>query len=1178
MFRSDCCIGVPLVILMGMLLTGVLHAAGAGAHVGIPDGVWGTVHDHGSARIIVRLREDAAPLAPSDNTYPGESRRRWQGHRDRLLSTMPERIRSRARSYENLPFVALDTDEDALLTLRDSDDVVAVFEDRLRQPTLASSGAVIGSDIAHLNGYGGAGTYVAILDTGVDVTHEFFAGKSRIEACFSTTYAPHGATTTCPNGSEVQFGDGAAAPCSSSNSCIHGTHVAGIAVGNGSAVGQPSGVAPDANLVAIQVFSSLPSGVGAYTSDIVAAMEYVYDLKTNGGYNIASVNLSLGGDPIATAYECDRFLSSVTPEKEAADLLRSVGIATVAAAGNDGQADEMSSPGCITGIVGVGSTSDGDAIAGYSNRASWLTFMAPGSAIRSSTVAPSTYANLSGTSMATPQVAGAIAVLRSAAEAGSIEGADDVDRLVATLTRNAVVVPDGATGRQYPRIQLDTALDQIATGSLAYSRVLDTDYAGSATGGSFNIVDDTEGYGGRYLQAQAPAGANRYRFGLELPAAGNFRLFAWWPSGVAGLVSYRVNTGGGIASGTVDQAQHGNGWSEIGAFAFTLPGEAYVEFADDLGNPLAVDAVRVDGIDSPVIATLAVPDGQVGQAYDVQLQVAGGMAPYAWELSDGVLPGGMSLSAGGRLSGTPAQAGAFPLDVRVTDAGSASDQRSLLLTVAPAPNQAPTLTITGPANGATFMQGDAVTFSATADDPESGDLSGSIAWSSDLDGPLGSGAQVVAGGLSVGTHQVTASVNDGQGGVAQQTVTITVEAGQSGGGSGTAIDFGSVTVEPYAPQDRAGSVLVEDGGATLHLSGNAWKQIAFPYLITANTVVEFDYRRDLLGEIHGIGFYKSGASVGAGNVFQLEGTQNWGLRDYSYTGGGAWQHFRIPVGQYYTGQFGYLLFVQDDDKAAGADARFSNLVVYEDTGGNQPPELAITGPANGATFTQGDAVTFSATASDPESGDLSGSIAWSSDLDGPLGSGAQVVAGGLSVGTHQVTASVNDGQGGVAQQTVTITVEAGQSGGGSGTAIDFGSVTVEPYAPQDRAGSVLVEDGGATLHLSGNAWKQIAFPYLITANTVVEFDYRRDLLGEIHGIGFYKSGASVGAGNVFQLEGTQNWGLRDYSYTGGGAWQHFRIPVGQYYTGQFGYLLFVQDDDKAAGADAQFSDVRIYDE
>ena len=268
----------------------------------------------------------------------------------------------------------------------------------------------------------------------------------------------------------------------------------------------------------------------------------------------------------------------------------------------------------------------------------------------------------------------------------------------------------------------------------------------------------------------------------------------------------------------------------------------------------------------------------------------------------------------------------------------------------------------------------------------------------------------------------------------------------------------------------------------------------------------------------------------------------------------------------------------DDDKAAAADARFSNVQVYEDTGANQAPTLTITGPANGATFMQGDAVTFSATADDPESGDLSGSIAWSSNLDGALGSGAQVVTSGLGVGTHVVTATVSDGQGGDAQQTVTVTVEAQQSGGGGGQALDFGAVTVEPFAAQDGVGAVVVEDGGATLYLNGNLWKRIAFPYQVTANTVVEFDYRRDRLGEIHGFGFHDNGASPNANTVFELEGTQNWGLRDYSYTGGGGWQHFRIPVGQYYTGQFDYLLFVLDDDKAAAADARFSNMQVFDE
>lgn len=99
------------------------------------------------------------------------------------------------------------------------------------------------------------------------------------------------------------------------------------------------------------------------------------------------------------------------------------------------------------------------------------------------------------------------------------------------------------------------------------------------------------------------------------------------------------------------------------------------------------------------------------------------------------------------------------------------------------------------------------------------------------------------------------------------------------------------------------------------------------------------------------------------------------------------------------------------------------------TGGNQSPSVSISAPSNGTTVTDGTAITFSGSASDPEDGNLSSSISWSSNLDGNLGSGASVNAT-LSVGTHTVTASVTDSGNASASDTVSVTVNT-QGGGGA---------------------------------------------------------------------------------------------------------------------------------------------------
>ena len=90
--------------------------------------------------------------------------------------------------------------------------------------------------------------------------------------------------------------------------------------------------------------------------------------------------------------------------------------------------------------------------------------------------------------------------------------------------------------------------------------------------------------------------------------------------------------------------------------------------------------------------------------------------------------------------------------------------------------------------------------------------------------------------------------------------------------------------------------------------------------------------------------------------------------------------------------------------------------------GNSAPSATIDSPSDGATYSDGDVVSFSGTASDAEDGDLSGSISWSSDLDGSLGSGSSV-SSALSVGTHTVTASVVDSGGLSGSDSIEVTVQ-----------------------------------------------------------------------------------------------------------------------------------------------------------
>ena len=97
-----------------------------------------------------------------------------------------------------------------------------------------------------------------------------------------------------------------------------------------------------------------------------------------------------------------------------------------------------------------------------------------------------------------------------------------------------------------------------------------------------------------------------------------------------------------------------------------------------------------------------------------------------------------------------------------------------------------------------------------------------------------------------------------------------------------------------------------------------------------------------------------------------------------------------------------------------------------------PPTVSITAPADGSSSNDGDSVSFAGTANDPEDGNLSGSLSWSSSRDGAIGSGASFSTSSLSVGSHTITASVTDSDGLSGSDSISITVIG--TGGGPQTA------------------------------------------------------------------------------------------------------------------------------------------------
>ena len=426
----------------------------------------------GAIRVIVRLGSVSSPETWVESDIELASRRASIAFaRLSTRSSLASVAHQVIREYQDFPYMALRVGVDGLQVLDSLRGIVTeIIEDELNSPSLAESVPLVQADQAWAGAFAGtsldgAGTVIAVIDSGVDKTHPFLSGKVIEEACFSSNDNDPGllATSVCPGGVGTSFADGAAVPCDA-DGCEHGTHVAGVAAGNGQngAVAGFSGVAKGAAIMAVQVFSkfsgvicsllglSTPCAL-AFTSDVMAGIERVYSLRAE--HNFAAVNMSLGGQTFTRPCNTD-------PRKPFIDSLRAANIAAVIASGNDAATNAISAPACISSAASVGSTGDGsggtttDSVSAFSNSAKFLTLLAPGDLITSS-IPGGGFANFSGTSMAAPHVAGAFAILRQAAPSVT------VSQMIAAFQASGVPVFDPGNSITKPRIRIVDALNQL---------------------------------------------------------------------------------------------------------------------------------------------------------------------------------------------------------------------------------------------------------------------------------------------------------------------------------------------------------------------------------------------------------------------------------------------------------------------------------------------------------------------------------------------------------------------------------------------------------------------------------------------------------------------------------------------------------------------------------------------
>lgn len=375
-----------------------------------------------SAKIMAQSREEVPVIIQFNNASLNIKRD---------ISSLSTKFKS------NLPIIdgfAGYMNTESIYRIIDNPEIEYISFDSKVYTLLDIASPTIESYFPHDKGYKGEGITIAVIDTGTAMHSDLTRPQNRIIGFKDLI-----------NNKDRPYDDNG-----------HGSHVSGIIAGNGySSNGKYVGVAPKANILSIK---ALDESGGGSSSNIIEAISYI--IETKDKYNTKIINLSIG-TPANSICEKDPLCRAVKKAVEA-------GLIVVVAAGNSGPGKgTILSPGTSVNAITVGAVDDkrtidpfDDTIAPFSSRGPTLEglrkpdLFAPGVNINSiSNKYLDSYSSLSGTSMATPLVSGAIALMLNKDKDLKPEEVKDI------LVKSCIKLEDPSGNQEFDLLNLKLLFD-----------------------------------------------------------------------------------------------------------------------------------------------------------------------------------------------------------------------------------------------------------------------------------------------------------------------------------------------------------------------------------------------------------------------------------------------------------------------------------------------------------------------------------------------------------------------------------------------------------------------------------------------------------------------------------------------------------------------------------------------